>query len=73
MFDVHTRNVLTWFRNVFYLYSLVGPYKTRTHLSYTLSGLYRCWDDMTSVRRNGQAKEQLFSIWISDSLIDTEK
>jgi hypothetical protein len=28
---------------------------------------------LTSVKRNGQAKEQLFSIWISDRLIDTEK
>jgi len=28
---------------------------------------------MTSVKRNGQAKEQLFSIWILERLIDTEK
>jgi hypothetical protein len=41
---------------------------TILYLVYTAAG-----DDMTSVKRNGQAKEQLFSIWILDRLIDTEK
>jgi hypothetical protein len=58
----------------FISYSLVGPYKTRTHLSYTISGLYRCWGRfLTSVKGNGQAREQLFSKWISVRLIDTGK
>jgi hypothetical protein len=62
-------------KRMFFVFSLIGPYKTRTHLSYTI--LYLVYtaagDDMTSVKRNGQAKEQLFSIWILDRLIDTEK
>ena len=36
--------------------------------------LNRCWGRfLTSVKGNGQAREQLFSKWISDRLIDTVK